>query len=66
MPLSKYFGGHGKEVMASMKKGYGEEKAEKVFYATSNKKKKHEKSESKKTEKLETGPSSKMRQKHGV
>ena len=49
-----------------MKKQYGEEKGERVFYATANKKKKHEKSESKKEEKLETGPSSKIRRKHGV
>lgn len=66
MPLSKYYGGHGEKVMANMKKEYGEEKGERVFYATSNKKKKHEKSESKKEEKVESGPSSKIRRKHGV
>ena len=35
MPLSKHFGGHGTEVMESMKKTYGP-RAEKVFYATDN------------------------------
>lgn len=39
MPISKYYGGHGEKVMASMKKQYGD-KAEEVFYATANKKKK--------------------------
>ena len=39
MPLSKYFGGHGKQVMAAVKKQYGA-KAERVFYATANKRKK--------------------------
>lgn len=43
MPLSKYFGGHGEEVMASMEKTYGPEKAERVFYATENKNKKKKK-----------------------
>ena len=37
MPLSKHFGGHGAEVMKSMTKTYGAEKAERVFYATENK-----------------------------
>ena len=37
MPLSKYFKGHGEEVMSKMKKKYGSEKGERVFYATSNK-----------------------------
>ncbi len=40
MPLSKYYGGHGEEVMASMAKEYGSEKAKRVFYATANKQKK--------------------------
>jgi hypothetical protein len=39
MPISKYFKGHGEEVMANMKKQYGEEKGERVFYATANKRK---------------------------
>jgi hypothetical protein len=38
MPVSKYFSGHGEEVMANMKKQYGEKKGESVFYATANKK----------------------------
>ena len=37
MPLSKYYEGSGKKVMASMKKTYGAEKGERVFYATANK-----------------------------
>lgn len=37
MPISKYYKGKGKEVMSSMKKEYGEEKGESVFYATANK-----------------------------
>ena len=38
MPISAYYKGHGKEVMASMKDQYGEDKGERVFYATANKK----------------------------
>lgn len=37
MPKSEYFGGHGAEVAANMKKQYGAEKGERVFYATANK-----------------------------
>ena len=38
MPLSKHFGGHGDEVMASMSKTYkNPKKAKSVFYATENK-----------------------------
>lgn len=66
MPLSNYYGGSGEKVMKNMKKEYGEEKGERVFYATSNKKKKHEKSESRKEEKLESGPSKNFRRKYGV
>lgn len=40
MPLSKYFGGHGSEVMANMVKEYGPEKAKRVFYATEHARKK--------------------------
>lgn len=54
MPLSRYYGGHGQEVMSKMKKKYGEEKAKKVFYATANKRG------------LDTGPSHSMKRKHGV
>ena len=39
MPLSKHFAGHGEKVMKSMKKQYGEDKGEEVFYATENKRK---------------------------
>ena len=39
MPISKYYKGHGEEVMANMKKQYGEKKGESVFYATQNKQK---------------------------
>jgi len=38
MPVEHYFKGHGSEVMASMKKKYGEKKGKQVFYATANKK----------------------------
>ena len=37
MPLSKYYSGSGKKVMASRKKQYGAEKGKQVFYATANK-----------------------------
>lgn len=40
VPLNKYFSGGGEKVMANMKKEYGMDKAKKVFYATSNKRKK--------------------------
>lgn len=43
MPISKYFGGHGEEVMQNMKEQYGDNKGEQVFYATSNKRKKKKK-----------------------
>ena len=41
MPLSKHYSGHGSEVMQNMIKKYGKKKAKSVFYATSNKRKKH-------------------------
>ena len=41
MPLSKYFGGHGKEVMRQMKKKHGSKKGESVFYATAKKRAAH-------------------------
>ena len=37
MPLSKHFGGKGEQVMRAMRKTYGPEKAERIFYATENK-----------------------------
>ena len=37
MPLTKYYEGHGKKVMASMKKQHGPEKGKQAFYATANK-----------------------------
>ena len=40
MPISKYYGGHGKEVMDEMTKRYGKDKGKQVFYATENKRKK--------------------------
>jgi hypothetical protein len=40
MPISKHYGGHGDEVMSSMKKTYGDsDTAKRVFYATENKRK---------------------------
>lgn len=38
MPIGEYYEGEGRKVMSSMKKQYGEEKGERVFYATANKK----------------------------
>lgn len=40
MPISKYFSGHGEQVMANMRGKYGSKKAKEVFYATENKRKK--------------------------
>jgi len=37
MPIARYFKGKGRGVMSSMKKRYGEEKGEEIFYATANK-----------------------------
>jgi len=37
MPISKYFKGKGKKVLAEMKKRYGAKKGKSVFYATANK-----------------------------
>jgi hypothetical protein len=37
MPISKYFKGHGTEVMNNMTKEYGPDKGKQVFYATANK-----------------------------
>ena len=49
MPISKHYQGHGDEVMASMKKTYGDsEKAKRVFYATENKRKSAKKKKSRK------------------
>jgi hypothetical protein len=39
MPISKYFHGHGEEVLEDMKDRYGDKKGESVFYATANKRK---------------------------
>jgi hypothetical protein len=39
VPISKYYKGHGSEVMSDMKKRYGEDRGEEVFYATANKRK---------------------------
>jgi len=58
MPLSKYFKGSGEKVMSSMKKQYGAKKGKQVFYATSNK--------NKKKKSINTGPSSKVKSKHGM
>ncbi len=37
MPVSAYYRGSGSEVMAEMKKRYGDKGGERVFYATANK-----------------------------
>jgi len=52
MPISEYYKGKGEKVMKGMKKKYGD-KAKRVFYATANKKDM-------------TGPSSKVKSKHGM
>lgn len=39
MPLSKYFKGKGQTVMNALKKEYGANKGERVFYALANKRK---------------------------
>lgn len=57
MPLEKYYGGHGEKVMKSMKKQYGGEKGERVFYATANKRKRQG---------VDTGPSEEMKKKHNI
>jgi len=36
MPISEYFGGHGSDVMAEMKKKHGKKEGERIFYATAN------------------------------
>ena len=40
MPIEKYYGGRGREVMARMRREYGPVKGKEVFYATANKRKK--------------------------
>lgn len=47
-PISKYFKGHGREVMSNMEKEYGDEEGKRVFYATANKHKKKSKKHSRK------------------
>lgn len=37
MPISKYYGGHGSQVMKDMKSRYGKKAGERAFYATANK-----------------------------
>ena len=39
MPVSRYYKGHGEEVMDDMTDRYGAEKGKRVFYATANKRK---------------------------
>lgn len=39
MPLSKYFGGHGQQVMKDLKAKHGSKAGERIFYATANKRK---------------------------
>lgn len=61
MPISEYFKGHGKEVMSSMNKKYGE-RGKEVFYATA--KKKGMERPGKKKKRANTGPSDKVIRKH--
>ena len=37
MPVSRYYKGHGRKVMRSMKSRYGSKQGRSVFYATVNK-----------------------------
>ena len=39
MPIEKYFGGHGDEVMSDMQGKHGAKKGKQIFYATANKRK---------------------------
>jgi hypothetical protein len=39
VPISKYYRGSGKKVMANMKREYGDKEGERVFYAVANTKK---------------------------
>ncbi len=48
MPIKAYFRGKGVEVMADLKARYGDDKGERVFYATANKRKQNPESSSKK------------------
>lgn len=43
MPVSKHFGGKGDKIMSEMKKHYGDEKGEKIFFALENSLKKKKK-----------------------
>lgn len=36
MPVSAYYGGHGREVMAEMVRTHGKKAGERIFYATAN------------------------------
>lgn len=48
MPISKYYHGHGEEVMRKMRKKYGKDEGESIFYATINARKKRKKKRRKK------------------
>jgi hypothetical protein len=37
IPLSKYYSGHGEEVMREMQSRYGSERGKRIFYATAAK-----------------------------
>lgn len=43
MPISKYYKGHGEEVMRKMREKYGKDEGESIFYATINARKKRKK-----------------------
>lgn len=40
MPISEYYGGHGREVLKNMKSRYGSKAGQRVFYATDAKRRK--------------------------
>lgn len=39
MPISAYYKGKGRRVMRQMKRRYGQERGERIFYAVANKRK---------------------------
>jgi hypothetical protein len=55
MPLKKYFKGKGEKVMRDMKSRYGDEKGERIFYATVNSMKNESKGKAPKVKKQTGG-----------
>lgn len=63
MPISKYFSGHGREVMSDMKDKHGDEAGEREFYATANAR--NQTPDKKKTRSTGKGLSARVMEKHG-